>query len=102
MIQNKKVLILGMARSGIAIAKLLANYQNEIIITDLKKQEEEVIQELESLNIKIVITEKQEELINSLLTSIMSLNERIQRLEKLNNQNNNIMEDMEDVYHKSR
>ena len=65
MIQNKKVLILGMARSGIAIAKLLANYQNEIIITDLKNQEEEVIQELESLNIKIVVTEKQEELIDS-------------------------------------
>ncbi len=71
MIQNKKVLILGMARSGIAIAKLLANYQNEIIITDLKKQEEEVRQELESLNIKIVITEKQEELIDNSLDLVI-------------------------------
>lgn len=71
MIQNKKVLILGMARSGIAIAKLLANYQNEIIITDLKNQEEEVRQELESLNIKIVITEKQEELIDNSLDLVI-------------------------------
>ncbi len=71
MIQNKKILILGMARSGIAIAKLLANYQNEIIITDLKKQEEEAIQELESLNIKIVITEKQEELIDNSLDLVI-------------------------------
>ena len=41
MIKNKKVLILGMARSGIAIAKLLAKYNNDITITDLKKQDKQ-------------------------------------------------------------
>lgn len=64
MIENKKILILGMARSGIAVAKLLANYQNEIVITDLKEQEENVVRELEALNIKVVITEIQKELVD--------------------------------------
>lgn len=63
MIENKKILILGMARSGIATAKLLSNYRNEIVITDLKEQEENVVRELEALNIKVVITEKQEDLV---------------------------------------
>ena len=64
MIQNKKILILGMARSGISVAKLLANYNNEILITDLKEQDKKIIDELQSLNINIVITENQDELIN--------------------------------------
>ena len=64
MIKNKKVLILGMARSGISVAKLLAKYNNQIIITDLKEQKEETIKELEALNIKIVISPNQEELVN--------------------------------------
>ena len=64
MIQNKKILILGMARSGISVAKLLANYNNEILITDLKEHDKKIIDELQSLNINIVITENQDELIN--------------------------------------
>ena len=31
MFENKKILVLGMARSGVAVAKLLAKYNNEII-----------------------------------------------------------------------
>ena len=42
------------------------------------------------------INSEREELINSILTSINSLNESVQRLEKLNNPNNNIMKD---IYH---
>ena len=64
MIQQKKVLILGMARSGIAIAKLLSKYQNEITISDMKEQTEETINELKSLGVQIVITNTQEELVN--------------------------------------
>lgn len=65
MIQNKKILILGMARSGISIAKMLAKYNNEILITDIKDQEEEVVKELQDLNISVIITENQDELINN-------------------------------------
>ena len=39
MFKNKKILILGMARSGYQVAKLLSKYNNEIIITDKKEQD---------------------------------------------------------------
>ncbi len=64
MIKNKKILILGMARSGISVAKLLANYHNEIVISDIKEQDDSVVNELKSLNIKIVILESQEDLVD--------------------------------------
>ena len=64
MFKNKKILVLGMARSGVAIAKLLNKYQNEIIISDIKEQEENVIEELEVLGIKVVIEEHQADLVN--------------------------------------
>ena len=38
MIKNKKVLILGMARSGLAVARLLSKYNNDITISDIKEQ----------------------------------------------------------------
>lgn len=62
--KNKKILILGMARSGVSIAKLLANYENDITITDKKEQDENLLKELETLHIKVIITENQEELVN--------------------------------------
>ena len=43
MITNKKILILGMARSGVSAAKLLANYPNEIVISDIKEQEASIL-----------------------------------------------------------
>lgn len=64
MMKDKNILILGMARSGISIAKLLAKYNNKIVITDLKEQKEEIVKELEALNIKIIISNHQEELVN--------------------------------------
>ena len=65
MIKQNKVLILGMARSGIAIAKLLTNYQNEIFLSDIQEQDKILIEELGKLGIKIVITKEQENLVNS-------------------------------------
>jgi len=65
MIKNKKILVLGMARSGTSVAKLLSKYNNEIIITDMKEQNQELISELETLNITVVITENQDELIDN-------------------------------------
>lgn len=52
-----------MARSGISAAKLLSNYQNDIVISDIKEQEESIVKELEDLNIKVEITKEQEELV---------------------------------------
>ncbi len=58
--------------------------KNEIDEIEEKQKEEERI------------NSEREELINSILTSINSLNESVQRLEKLNDPNNNIMKD---IYH---
>ena len=56
MFENKKIFILGMARSGYEAAKLLSDYNNEIIVTDGKEQKEELVSELESLGVKVIIT----------------------------------------------
>ena len=59
MFENKKIFILGMARSGYEAAKLLSDYNNEIIVTDGKEQKEELVSELESLGVKVFITSDQ-------------------------------------------
>lgn len=57
MYKDKKIFILGMARSGYEVAKLLAKYNNEILITDMKEQDINHVYELERLGVKVVITE---------------------------------------------
>jgi UDP-N-acetylmuramoylalanine--D-glutamate ligase len=54
--ENKKIFILGMARSGYEAAKLLSDYNNEIIVTDGKEQDSSLVSELESLGVKVIIT----------------------------------------------
>ena len=64
-LKNSKIFVLGMARSGYEVSKYLSKYDNEIIVTDAKEQESSKVQELESLGIKVVITDKPEELLNN-------------------------------------
>lgn len=59
MFENKKIFILGMARSGYEAAKLLSDYNNKIIVTDGKEQKEKLVSELESLGVKVIITSDQ-------------------------------------------
>lgn len=56
MFENKKIFILGMARSGYEAAKLLSDYNNEILVTDMNDQDLEQVKELEEKGVKIVIT----------------------------------------------
>lgn len=65
MFENKKIFILGMARSGYEAAKLLSEYNNDIVVTDGKEQNEEFVKELESLGIKVIITNNQAELLDN-------------------------------------
>lgn len=65
MFRNKKIFILGMARSGYAAAKLLKKYNNEILITDKNDQNEEQLKELEALGVKFIKTDTPEELLDS-------------------------------------
>ena len=52
--KNKKVFILGMARSGFEAAKLLAK-DNEVWITDIKEQNEQDVRILKELGVKYII-----------------------------------------------
>ena len=56
MYEKKKIFILGMARSGYEVAKFLAKYDNEILITDMQEQDEEHVKELQSLGVRVEIT----------------------------------------------
>lgn len=65
MFENKKIFILGMARSGYEAAKLLSGYNNEILVTDGKNQQEKLVSELTELGVKVVITEDQLSLLDN-------------------------------------
>ena len=54
MYKNKKILILGMARSGYEVAKLLSKYNNKILVTDRNDQDIKHIEELEKLGVTFV------------------------------------------------
>ena len=64
MYKNKKIFILGMARSGYEVAKLLSKYNNQILITDMKEQNKEHLEELQTLGVKFIQSENPLELIN--------------------------------------
>lgn len=64
MIENKKIFILGMARSGYECAKMLSKYNNEILITDMKAQDSNRVKELEDLKVKFVISENPDEMLD--------------------------------------
>lgn len=65
MFENKKIYILGMARSGYEAAKLLSQYHNDILITDGKEQNEDQVRELEELGVRVIITQNQAKYLNS-------------------------------------
>lgn len=56
MFENKKIFILGMARSGYEAAKLLSKHNN-ILITDKKEQELSKVQELENCGVDVIISD---------------------------------------------
>lgn len=55
MLKNKKVFILGMARSGFEAAKILAPL-NTVLVTDMNEQNPEQVKILEDMGVKIEIT----------------------------------------------
>lgn len=63
MYKNKKIFVLGMARSGYEVAKLLAS-NNEVFITDMKEQDENKVKELEKLGVTFKVSENSEELLD--------------------------------------
>ena len=56
MFENKKIFILGMARSGYEAAKVLAKRNNEIVLNDKNEnQDKNHIKELEDLGVKVIL-----------------------------------------------
>ena len=54
MFKNKKIFVLGMARSGYEVAKLLSKYNNKILVTDKKEQDISHIEELNELGVSFI------------------------------------------------
>lgn len=63
-LKNSKIFVLGMARSGYEVSKYLSKYNNEILVSDAKEQDENQVKELENLNVKVVIGANPEELLD--------------------------------------
>lgn len=61
MFKNKKIFVLGMGKSGVSVARLLAK-ENHVLITDIKCDDLELIKELEGLGVNVIITKKQNEI----------------------------------------
>lgn len=63
MIENKKIFVLGLARSGFAVSKLLCD-KNEIVVVDKNDSDIERINELQSLGVKFIKSETGEEILD--------------------------------------
>ncbi|MCI9585800.1 MAG: UDP-N-acetylmuramoyl-L-alanine--D-glutamate ligase [Bacilli bacterium] len=63
MYKDKKIFVLGMGRSGIAVSKFLCK-ENQVLLTDVKCDDSNLISELQALGINVVITDEQDSLLN--------------------------------------
>ena len=55
MFENKNVVVLGLARSGIAASKFLRKRNCSVTVNDMKKEEDEnVLKELQELGINVI------------------------------------------------
>ena len=69
MFQNKKILILGMARSGYEAAKYLSKLDNTVVLNDgkeEKKQNEAQVNELKSLGVELIFGSHPDQLLDSI------------------------------------
>lgn len=101
MIENKKILVLGMARSGYHVAKLLAG-KNEIIVTDRNQQKEELVNELNELGVVFTKSETGEELLDDSIDILIKnpgISPNQPCVKKANLLNIPVVNEMEVAYH---
>ena len=68
MFENKKILILGMARSGYEAAKILVKKNNKVILNDLGKEEKqnsEQVKELRDLGVELIFGSHPDDLLDT-------------------------------------
>lgn len=63
MYKNEKIFVLGMARSGYEVAKLLSS-DNKVFITDMKEQDADKLKELSSLGVEFKLSDCPDELLD--------------------------------------
>lgn len=61
MFKDQKIFVLGMGKSGVSVARLLAK-DNHVLITDVKCDDLDLIKDLETLGVNVIITKNQEEI----------------------------------------
>ena len=67
-----KILILGMARSGVAAAKVLVKRNNEVIINDIKEEQDtEIVNELKELGVKLVLGSHPENIVDKSINYVI-------------------------------
>lgn len=72
MIENKKVFVLGMARSGYEAAKLLVSKGYEVVVNDFSSEQNiEQVKELENLGVKIILGSHPDNLIDKTFDMII-------------------------------
>lgn len=102
MYDNKKIFILGMARSGYEAAKFLVKHNCDIVITDMKEQDDNKVKELKQLGINLIITDKPEDLLDDSFNYVVK-NPGIKIDHpvclKANNMNIPIINELEVAYH---
>lgn len=100
--KNKKILVLGMARSGYEVSKLLSKYNNKIIITDKKEQDINHVEELENLGVKFILSEDPIDLIDNSFDLVIKnpgINYNHPLILKANDLNIKVVNEVEVAYH---
>lgn len=90
MYDQKNIFILGMARSGYEVAKVLLKRGNKVLITDAKDQIEEHVKQLQEMGANVVITNEPESLLTDKFDVVVknpginSLHKCVVKAKKLN------------------
>lgn len=103
---DKKVLILGLSKSGISAAKYLNNHGAEVFITELREKKDsdiKQIEELNSLGIKVEMGGHSEEFINDSYCAVTSpgIPPHSEIFKKLKEKNIQIISEIELAYQQS-
>lgn len=103
MFENKKIFILGMARSGYEAAKLLSQYNNNIIINDgNEKQDENHLEELRNLNVNIVLGSHPDDILDETFDYVIKnpgIKDSHKYIEFAKKHNIPVINEMEMAYH---